>query len=187
MNVETGDNPRKVCIVGLDNAGKTTIIHFVKRGMYKSHSPTLGVNLETLVLNNLEILVMDLGGQVAFRENWSQYLPSAQLVVFVLDGSDVQRFKEADQAFQNVVKDMRADTPLFLVSNKRDVEYYQDVGTVKASFHSTHFITKTFETSAKTSAGLFELFDAIVEELTGSTLGRKNPYIGLVGQIKSSP
>ena len=53
---------RIVC-VGLDAAGKTTVLYKLKLGETITTIPTIGFNVETLQYKNLNLTVWDVGGQ----------------------------------------------------------------------------------------------------------------------------
>lgn len=59
---------RKIVMVGLDNAGKSTILNQMKIGQFMETVPTIGLNIETVQYKSLEFLVFDVGGKV--RSLW---------------------------------------------------------------------------------------------------------------------
>jgi ADP-ribosylation factor-like protein 2 len=60
-------------ILGLDNAGKTTIVKKMKGEDLNSISPTLGFNIETLEFKGLNLNIWDIGGQTSLRAYWKNY------------------------------------------------------------------------------------------------------------------
>ena len=70
----------KICILGLDNAGKTTLMYKMTLGAVVATAPTIGSNTEVFEYRNLKFLLWDVGGQTALRANWAQYLVSADAV-----------------------------------------------------------------------------------------------------------
>jgi ADP-ribosylation factor protein 6 len=53
---------KRVVIVGLDAAGKTTILYKLKLNQEISTSPTMGFNIETVQYKNMGFNIWDLGG-----------------------------------------------------------------------------------------------------------------------------
>jgi small GTP-binding protein len=112
----------QITIVGLDRAGKTTIVNrLVKKEFVDGIIRTMGVNTETVKYKNVEFSMFDLGGQETFREFlWDDYVIKADAIVFVLDSAD-ERLKEASDAFWNTVEVAKPDVPLLFLANKDDL------------------------------------------------------------------
>ena len=75
-------------MVGLDAAGKTTILYKLKLGETVSSVPTIGFNVETVEYKNLKWTIWDVGGQKKIRDLWKHYLLDNQAIIYVLDSSD---------------------------------------------------------------------------------------------------
>ena len=74
-----------VAVLGLDQAGKTTILNFLRAGTMTETVPTFGVNVEFLRYGKLHIKAYDLGGQAVFRSYWKGFVKQANAVIFVVD------------------------------------------------------------------------------------------------------
>ncbi|KAK1160214.1 ADP-ribosylation factor-like protein 5C [Acipenser oxyrinchus oxyrinchus] len=83
-----GNREHKVIIVGLDNAGKTTILYQFLTKEVVHTSPTIGSNVEEIVVRNTHFLVWDIGGQESLRCTWSSYYCNTEIVVLVVDSTD---------------------------------------------------------------------------------------------------
>ena len=70
--------PARVCMVGLDGAGKTTILYKLKLGEVVHTIPTIGFNVETLEYKNIKFTVWDVGGQHKLRPLWKHYYLNTQ-------------------------------------------------------------------------------------------------------------
>ncbi|XP_038634623.1 ADP-ribosylation factor-like protein 5B isoform X2 [Scyliorhinus canicula] len=68
----------KVIIVGLDNAGKTTILYQFLMNEVVHTSPTIGSNVEEIVVKNTHFLMWDIGGQDMLRSTWSTYYTNTE-------------------------------------------------------------------------------------------------------------
>ncbi|XP_045839809.1 putative ADP-ribosylation factor-like protein 5C isoform X9 [Meles meles] len=86
-----GNQEHKVIIVGLDNAGKTTILYQFLMNEVVHTSPTIGSNVEEIVLRKTHFLVWDIGGQEALRSTWSAYYSNTEFVILVIDSTDRDR------------------------------------------------------------------------------------------------
>jgi ADP-ribosylation factor protein 1 len=74
----------RICMVGLDSAGKTTVLYQMTTGSEVPTEPTIGFNVETVVHNNIEFTVWDVGGQHKIRPSWTDYLLVKKISPFFL-------------------------------------------------------------------------------------------------------
>lgn len=112
---------QKITIVGLDGAGKTTILHQLHKGEHIDTEPTLGFNVEVVEYNHVRMTMWDLGGQTKIRSCWKKYFLQANAVIFVIDSSDASRFDEAKTELTNMLQNMDLrDIPLLVYANKQD-------------------------------------------------------------------
>lgn len=113
----------RVVILGLDGAGKTSILSAM-RGITLSGPPipTIGFNVESLEYKNLVFTLWDVGGQQKFRPLWKHYYHNTQAVIFVVDASDRSRFEEAQNELSKIVNERELKDALFLIyANKQDI------------------------------------------------------------------
>lgn len=94
-----------ICVipVGLDAAGKTTILYKLKLGEIVTTIPTIGFNVETVEYKNICFTVWDVGGQDKIRPLWRHYFQNTQGLIFVVDSNDRERIVEAEKELQNMV------------------------------------------------------------------------------------
>merc|ERR1712078_391930 len=81
-------------MVGLDNAGKTTVLYKLKLGEVVNTIPTIGFNVETVEYKNISFNVWDVGGQTKIRPLWRHYFQNTQGLIFVVDSNDRERIHE---------------------------------------------------------------------------------------------
>ena len=109
-------------MVGLDAAGKTTILYKLKLGDVVSSIPTVGFNVEEVTYKNISFNVWDIGGQTQLRPLWRHYYCGSHAVIFVVDSCDKGRIDEAREALQVVMNDEEmARTQLLVFANKQDM------------------------------------------------------------------
>ena len=77
--------------MGLDNAGKTTILYQFLMNEVVHTSPTIGSNVEEVVWNNLHFIMWDLGGQESLRTAWNTYYSNTEFILLVVDSTDRER------------------------------------------------------------------------------------------------
>lgn len=117
-----GKQDRKIVMVGLDAAGKTTVLYQMKLQEVLMTIPTIGFNVETVEYRNLRLTVWDIGGQDRIRSLWKHYFMGAHAVIFVLDSSDRERVNEAKEELWGLLRDPELEQAACLIlANKQDL------------------------------------------------------------------
>lgn len=115
-----------IVVVGLDNAGKTTLLHVLKEnGKVLAHEPTRHPGQEEITIGGMKLNAFDMGGHQAARRLWVQYLDAESNasigVVFVVDARDMGRFDEARAELVALMTSVRdAQIPIAVLGNKID-------------------------------------------------------------------
>ncbi|KAI5179651.1 hypothetical protein NEOKW01_0114 [Nematocida sp. AWRm80] len=128
LNVFNKPSPKKVLMVGLDNAGKTTILYtFQARGLASVNEttiPTVGFNVENIKVGNVTITVWDIGGQKKIRTLWGFYADGLSGLVYVIDIEDRNRWGNAVEELKKILdKDTETSGkkyPVLILANKID-------------------------------------------------------------------
>ncbi|CAJ1380488.1 unnamed protein product [Effrenium voratum] len=108
-------------MLGLDGAGKTTILYKLRLGGMVKARPTVGFNMETVEHNHLKLKVFDFGGRSKIRRFWHHYSPDADGVIFVVDSTDGERMGEAKEELQAMMGKRELERAVVLVlANKQD-------------------------------------------------------------------
>jgi len=111
-------------MVGLDGAGKTTILCRLKLGKTVPTIPTVGFNVQTVQYKNIKFNVWDVGGQEKIRPLWRHYYTGTHALIFVVDTNDVERLDEARQELHMIVSDREMKDAVILVfANKMDLPH----------------------------------------------------------------
>ncbi|KAI9643867.1 ADP-ribosylation factor, Arf Arf6 [Ciborinia camelliae] len=114
-----GSKEMRLLMLGLDAAGKTTILYKLKLGQDVTTIPTVGFNVETVTYKNVKFNVWDVGGQDKIRPLWRHYFSG---LIFVIDSSDRARIAEAQQELHRIINDREMQDSLLLVfANKQDI------------------------------------------------------------------
>jgi len=113
----------RILLLGLDAAGKTTILGQMKIGEARPTVPTVGFNVEEVTYKNLTFDVWDVGGQDRLRPLWRHYYRGASGVIFAVDSSDSDRFEIVKKELHKLMHEIELQYACFCVlANKQDVE-----------------------------------------------------------------
>merc|ERR1712131_371995 len=115
-----GKKEMRILMVGLDAAGKTTILYKLKLGEIVTTIPTIGFNVETVEYKNISFTVWDVGGQDKIRPLWRHYYQNTQGLIFVVDSNDRERIGEAREELMRMLnEDELRDAVLLVFANKQ--------------------------------------------------------------------
>ncbi|XP_043965658.1 ADP-ribosylation factor-like protein 11 [Gambusia affinis] len=140
----------QVLIMGLDSAGKSTLVGQILTGQTVNTSPTVGFNVGTLELNKQSCLTLwDVGGQKSMRQNWQYYLDGCKALVFVVDSTDVARIPEAQKALKSILSDERLrGVPLMVLANKKDLPNSMTIREVSNKLNLNSYTDRKWEIQA---------------------------------------
>ncbi|QMW40251.1 hypothetical protein G4B11_003531 [Aspergillus flavus] len=119
-----GTKEMRILMLGLDAAGKTTILYKLKlTNQEVTTIPTVGFNVESVTYKNVKFNVWDVGGQDKIRPLWRHYYSGTQGLIFVVDSSDTARMEEARSELHKIINDREMKDALLLVfANKQDIQ-----------------------------------------------------------------
>ena len=113
----------KTLLLGLDAAGKTTILYKLQLGEVVMSVPTIGFNMETVEYRNIKFQVWDIGGQGTIRVLWRHYYSNANALIYVVDSSDNEqkRIELAREELHSMLQSEELQgVPLLVLANKQD-------------------------------------------------------------------
>ena len=169
-----GHKEVRILILGLDNAGKTTILYKLQNEASEeaiSTIPTIGFNVETLQYKNIKFQVWDLGGQTSIRPYWRCYYPNTDAIVFVVDSADKERLSIARQELQAMLEEEELKEAILLVfANKQDQKGALNAKDLSEALALPEVRNRQWsiqETCAVKGNGLFQGFDWLVTCIKG--------------------
>ncbi|MHA1477893.1 MAG: ADP-ribosylation factor-like protein [Promethearchaeota archaeon] len=209
---------KKLLMIGLDNGGKTSILAVLqdKFSIIKSLLPTRGVKREKLDFFGYPILSWDLGGQVQYREKLyfnrpELFFTEADLILYVIDTQDSDRFAETANYFRQVLKvlkDLDEFPPIIVVLSKSDqdirtsLEWQNNVSAIKNKFNNIvkehekttisysdttiyqrETIMQMFSEALKLVSETSEIIENILEDFTSTIEGKASSLISMDGLI----
>jgi len=132
-----------IIILGLDDAGKTTLLEQTKTIFTKGYlgmslskiTTTVGLNLGNIDVGRTRLNFWDLGGQEELQSLWSHYYAECHGVIFVVDSAARDRIDEAVAAFRKMIVSEHLDgVPLLLLANKQDLSNCLHIDDIKDQF-----------------------------------------------------
>ena len=119
--------PVNIVILGIENAGKTTLLRNISGMKFAETLTTIGLNVEMLKHKGLDFQAIDVGGQLHFRETmWQYYTTLAKGAIFVFDISDRSKFSEAKRWFEYISHRLSKKAVLMFLANKIDLKDEDD-------------------------------------------------------------
>lgn len=113
---------RRIILLGLDAAGKTTILYKLNLGDTVQTIPTVGFNVESVRYKSIEFSCWDVGGQKKIRQLWHHYFEGTDAVIFVVDSNDPSRMEEAKEELHHIMNhDLIRNASLLVYANKQDL------------------------------------------------------------------
>ena len=111
-----------IVFLGLDNAGKSALLHVLKTDRVTQTRPTIHPHSEELKMGNLVLNTYDLGGHETARKIWKDYFPAVNAILFLVDSVDVGRFKEAKIELDKILETPElVNIPIAILGNKIDM------------------------------------------------------------------
>jgi len=172
-----GKKEMRILMVGLDAAGKTTILYKLKLGEVVTTIPTIGFNVETVEYKNISFTVWDVGGQDKIRPLWRHYYQNTQGIIFVVDSNDRDRVDESsgaensakDELSRMLSEDELRDAVLLVFANKQDLPNAMTVNEVTERLGLNQLRNRQWyiqATCATTGDGLYEGLDWLSNTLS---------------------
>ncbi|XP_072551110.1 ADP-ribosylation factor 4 [Salminus brasiliensis] len=165
-----GKKQMRILMVGLDAAGKTTILYKLKLGEIVTTIPTIGFNVETVEYKNICFTVWDVGGQDKIRPLWRHYFQNTQGLIFVVDSNDRERVSEsAEELAKMLQEDELRDAVLLVFANKQDLPNAMAVSELTDKLGLQSLRSRTWyvqATCATQGTGLYEGLDWLSNELS---------------------
>ncbi|KAI7883463.1 ARF/SAR superfamily [Lichtheimia hyalospora FSU 10163] len=167
--IRTKEKEIRILMLGLDNAGKTTILKRFNGEPIDTISPTLGFNIKTLEHNGYKLNIWDVGGQKSIRSYWRNYFEQTDALVWVVDSADHLRLDDCRRELANLLQEERlAGATLLVFANKQDLpgaysvrELRQALGLDNIKSH--HWAIQ--DCSAVTGENLLGAMDWLVDDV----------------------
>ncbi|XP_060092920.1 ADP-ribosylation factor-like protein 9 [Heteronotia binoei] len=113
---------KQILVLGLDGAGKTSILHSLTANQVKhSTTPTEGFNAVCVSTEDSKMEFLEIGGSETLRGYWKMYLSRVLLLIYVVDSADHKRLPVAKKLLHQLVQN-NSTLPVMILANKQDLE-----------------------------------------------------------------
>lgn len=176
-------NNFKIIILGMQNAGKTTILYRLSLGQLVKTTPTIGSNVEELTYNNVKFQAWDLGGQESTRSVWDVYYMNTDAIVYVIDSIDDEYYEESKIQFHKMLNNPALKNATILIfANKQDLPGAKTVNKLIEDYEFDKIKSHVWQIqscSALKGEGLVTGIKWLSEQLVfrGKNNFPNNPYI----------
>ncbi|XP_059488983.1 ADP-ribosylation factor-like protein 3 [Neocloeon triangulifer] len=114
----------RILLLGLDNAGKTTLLKKFASEDVTHITPTQGFNIKSVQAEGYKLNVWDIGGQRKIRPYWRNYFENTDVLIYVIDSADLRRLDEtAHELSELLTEEKLSGVPLLIYANKQDLDY----------------------------------------------------------------
>jgi small GTP-binding protein len=165
-----GNQEMRILMLGLDAAGKTTILYRLKLGEVLTTIPTVGFNVETVEYKNISFTVWDVGGQDKIRKLWRYYYDNTQGLIFVIDSNDRDRIEDAREELMKILsEDEMRDAAVLVFANKQDLPNSMTAAEVTEKLGLRHIQQRRWyiqSACATAGDGLYEGLDWLSRTLS---------------------
>ncbi|KAL8642920.1 MAG: hypothetical protein Q9228_000457 [Teloschistes exilis] len=178
------DKELRILMLGLDNAGKTTIVKRLLNEDVNSVSPTLGFIIRTIDYEGYKLNIWDVGGQKTLRTYWRNYFEKTDALIWVVDSADRGRILDCRQELAGLLLEevhlmmipARASlttiqrlmgASLLVLANKSDIEGSMSVEEIRKSLALDAIKTHNWtikQCSATTGLNVQEGIQWVVED-----------------------
>ncbi|CAI4224617.1 unnamed protein product [Auanema sp. JU1783] len=164
-----GQREMRILVLGLDGAGKTTILYRLQVGEVVTTIPTIGFNVEQVEYKNLKFQVWDLGGQTSIRPYWRCYYANTDAIIYVVDSADRDRIGISRQELVAMLQeDELQGAILAVLANKQDIPNCLTAAEIHKALGLEALRNRTFQifkTSASKGEGLDEAMEWLANQL----------------------
>ncbi|MFX0170916.1 MAG: ADP-ribosylation factor family protein [Candidatus Hodarchaeota archaeon] len=174
-----------IAIVGLENAGKTSLIVRLQTGEFQPTTPTAGLDTEIIEIKGHLFQLFDLGGHQRFRHLfWKNYVELSQGIVFVIDSSDSEKLDEVVQWLWKCLE-WNVNAPILLLANKSDLDHIphddliEKIKLNQLPILNPHRAFQIFKVSIKLGTNVDRALSWFSQKIAHAFIGQKIKLIGL--------
>ena len=179
----------KIIILGIQNAGKTTILYRLSLGQLVQTTPTIGSNVEEISYNNVKLQAWDLGGQESTRSVWDVYFVNTDAIIYVIDSHDTNYEESKNQFYKLLENEALKNAVILIYANKQDLSGAKSVNDIIQIYELNKLkdhIWNIQPCSAQTGEGLITGMKWLSDQLVFKSNNNfpVNPYVDNITENK---
>ncbi|XP_035671605.1 ADP-ribosylation factor-like [Branchiostoma floridae] len=158
------DTPARILMLGLDAAGKTTILYKLKLNETVTTIPTIGFNVEEVCPTKyVSFTVWDVGGQEKIRQLWRHYYQNSEGLIFVVDSADRARLEEAREELFGIMEspEFPRGTPIVVIANKQDLPNAASCSEIVEKLHMRKLVENQWHVQGACAVTGDGVYDAV--------------------------
>ena len=172
----------KIILLGIQNAGKTTILYRLSLGQLVQTTPTIGSNVEEISYNNVKLQAWDLGGQESTRSVWDVYFVNTDAIIYVIDSHDSNYEESKNQFYKLLENEALKNAVILIYANKQDLSGAKSVNDIIALYELNKLKDHVWNIqpcSAQTGEGLITGMKWLSDQLVFKSNNNfpVNPYV----------
>ena len=156
---------KKVVILGLDNAGKTSLIPYLQNGKYMKLEPEIEKEQSVLKIHDQKVNVVALSGKGKLRDLWLNEASKADLIIFVIDTQDPERYNEAREELWKLISRLNTK-PFLILANKFDRQPISKIEEIRDALNLSQIPDYVLlPISCKTGFGIVDVYSKLYLKL----------------------
>ncbi|XP_060564183.1 ADP-ribosylation factor-like protein 3 [Ruditapes philippinarum] len=173
----SNDKELRILLLGLDNAGKTTLLKNLASEEVDHITPTQGFNIKSVVSSGFKLNVWDIGGQRKIRPYWRNYFDNTDVLIYVIDSSDRKRFEETQTELDELLEESKlAGVPVLIFANKQDLEMAASADEISSKLGLTSMRDRDWQVQpciAREGEGVKEGMQWVMKKVNSRGGGKK--------------
>lgn len=166
--MKKSDREMRILTLGLDNAGKTTILKRLSDEDPSQVQPTQGFNVKSVVKDGFKLNVWDIGGQASIRAYWQNYFDHTDGLVYVIDSADQERINESGEQLARLLEEPKLQgVAVLILANKQDIHNALKAAEISDQMGLNNIRDRDWQIhacSAKTGDGVQEGLKWLIEK-----------------------
>lgn len=168
---QTPDRELRLLLLGLDNAGKTTLLKTLASEDVDHITPTQGFNIKSVSCEGFKLHVWDIGGQRKIRPYWRNYFDNTDVLLYVIDSSDRKRMEETGIELAEILGEEKlGGVPVLILANKQDLFNAAPASEIAEGLHLHTIRNRAWQIqpcSATTGEGVKDGLDWVCKNIKG--------------------
>ena len=173
----------KILLLGDSAVGKSCLLlRYCENSFQESHLTTIGLDFRLKTVNledkrKIKVQIWDTAGEDRFRAITRNYYRGANGIILMYDVTDQKSFEHIRDWVEKIKEDAVEEIIIYLVGNKIDLNNKRIITNEEGKKLAAEYNIKYYETSAKNSIGVEEVFLSLIKEMDDLFLEKNNKEV----------